>query len=37
MTFLGVGLLVLVFLALAIVPMLFALFALWQGERARKR
>jgi hypothetical protein len=37
MMFLGVGLLALVFLALAIVPMLLALFVLWQGERARKR
>lgn len=37
MMFLGMGLLALVFLALALTPMLLALFVLWQGERGRKR
>jgi len=37
MMLLGMGLLALAFLALALVPMAFALFVLWQGDRARRR
>lgn len=37
MMFLGMGLLALVFLALALVPMAFALFVLWQGDSARRK
>ena len=37
MMLLGTGLMMLIFLALAAVPILVAVLVLWQAERARKR